>query len=262
MHVQVLGKTDEEMRVVVEGLNPQIANSLRRIMMNRVPILAIQTVDFVKNDSVLYDEIIAHRLGLLPLKFDAKAFNLKEDCDCEGKGCSECEIVFALDKKGPCMVYAKDLKSADKDVADVVYPDTPIVELAEGQSLKLQATASLDIGKNHAKHQASRVYFRFFPRAKVNKNISNLDEVVNSCPKNALSINGNKANVTVDCDLCKECVKTAKPEGSLEIVGDRNKFIFIIESISGLKPEEIFLKGIDILKSEAKEFRSQVLKLK
>jgi len=210
MHVQVLGKTDEEIRMVVDGLNPQLANSLRKVMMSRVPTLAIERVDFNKNDAVLYDEMVAHRLGLLALKFDTKAFELKDDCKCEGEGCSECEIVFALDKKGPCMVYGKDLKSADKELASVLHPDTPIVELVQGQEIKFQAVASLGIGTDHAKHQAAHVHFRLYPGVKAGK-IKNSDEVMRACPKKALSLTG-RPSVTIDCDLCKECVNVAQPE--------------------------------------------------
>jgi len=258
MHVQVLGKTDDEMRMIVEGLSPQLANTLRRIMVSRVSTLAIDYVDFSKNDSVLYDEIIAHRLGMLAIKFDTKAFEEKNNCDCEGKGCSECQIVFVLKKIGPCMVYAKDLKSADKKTADIIHGDTPIVELLEGQELSFQAIASLGRGTDHAKHQAAHVYFRQYPIVKAGK-ISNASETVASCPKKALSLSG-KASVTVDCDLCQECVNVAN--GDLQITGQEDKYVFIIESISGLTSEQIFLQSLDVLKGEAKEFGKLAGKLK
>ena len=261
MHVQVLAKTDQEMRLVVDGLNPQIANSLRQIMMSRLPTLAIETVDFSKNDGVLYDEMLAHRLGLLALKFDTKAFVAKDDCDCEGKGCSGCELVFVLDKQGPGMVYAKDLKSADKELASVVHPDTPLVELRAGQDLKLQATATIGLGTGHARHQAAHAFYRLYPGVKVSGNISNVDDVISSCSKKALNLTG-KPSVTIDCDMCGECVEIAKPAGSLKIEGNTSKFVFIIESISGLTAEQIFLQSLDILKKEAKDFGKQVGKLK
>jgi DNA-directed RNA polymerase subunit D len=258
MHVQVLGKTDEEIRMVVDGVNPQFANSLRRIMISRIPTLAVDYVDFSKNDSVLYDEMISHRLGMLALKFDQKALDAKDVCECEGKGCANCQVVFALSKKGPCMVYASDLKSSDKEISEVVHPETPIVELMPGQELKLQAVASLGTGEDHAKHQSAHVFFRQYPKIKINGNVP--ENIVSVCPKHALSISGSKAAVTIDCDLCQECVHASG--GKLEVTGDAEKFIFVIESISGLPAEKILLSSLDVLKGEAKEFGKQVGKLK
>ena len=229
-------------------------------MISRIPTLAVNYVNYHKNDGVLYDEMLSHRIGMLALKFDQRVFKAKENCDCEDKGCSQCEIVFVLDKTGPCKVYASDLKSADSDAASIMHPETLLVELLDGQSIKLDAVASLGIGKTHAKHQAAHVYFRQYPSIKVG-NVSNKEDTIQSCSKKALSLDG-KGSVTVDCDLCGECVKTANPKGSVEVSGVKHKFIFDVETISGLTAEQIFLKSIDVLKKEAKDFGKQVSKLK
>ncbi|MEM5805936.1 MAG: DNA-directed RNA polymerase subunit D, partial [Candidatus Aenigmatarchaeota archaeon] len=128
MKVTIIDRSDSEIKFFVEGIKPPFANELRRIMMNEIPTMAIEWVDFVKNDSVLNDEIIANRLGLIPLKFDKKAYNTPKNCKCEGKGCSLCQVRLTLKKKGPGMVYAGDLKSTAKDVAPV-FDKIPIVEL-------------------------------------------------------------------------------------------------------------------------------------
>ncbi len=233
------------------------ANALRRIMITEIPILAIEYVDFNENNSVLYNEVIAHRLGLLPLIFNPKDFKMKE----EGKTGSEYEVVFAINKKGPVMVYAKDMKSSNPEVKPL-FDNTPIVELFEGQNLKLEAAASLGFGKDHAKYQSANVYYRYCPVVNVNDEIKNADETVRICPKNALKIEGKKVSVTNDCDMCQECAKLAQPKGALEISGDPTKFLFFVESISGLKAEEIVLMAVDILKKKAKDFQKELKKLK
>lgn len=260
MKVQVLEKNDSEMKFVVEESVPQFANALRRIMMNEVPTLAIETVEFTANDSALFDEVVAHRLGLIPLTFDKKAMNMSNECKCEGKGCSLCQITLVIDKKGPCTVYAKDMKSTDKTVR-AVFPDTPIVKLLEGQKIKFEASAQLGLGKTHAKWKAANASYRYYPVAKLSGKIENAEECMKTCPKGALKISGNKVEIDPLCDICKECVKNCKPEDALTISGDNTKFVFNVETVSALKPEEIVMQAADILAKKAKEFEKQVGKL-
>ena len=78
MKVKILSKDDRKVKFLLEDSNPQFANALRRIMISEVPVLAIQTVDFTANDSVLYNEMIAQRLGLVPLVFNSKDFHFKD----------------------------------------------------------------------------------------------------------------------------------------------------------------------------------------
>ena len=242
----------------MEDLNPQFANALRRIILSEIPIMAIDSVDFTENESVLYNEVIAHRLGLIPLVFDSKKFRFKEEGE---KPDSLSEVVLVINKKGPGMVYTKDIKSSDPDVKPL-YDNIPIVELFDDQKLKLEASASLGYAKDHARYQSAIAHYRYFPTAVLKDKLTNPEEVMKSCPKNAIKIDGEKVSITMDCDLCKECVKIVKPKGVLEIEGDPTRFIFNVESISGLNPEEIVLSAIDILKEKAKDFGKEVKKLK
>jgi len=160
MKVKILEKNGNEIKFSVEGLTPGFANALRRIMMSEVPTMAIEWVDFKKNDSVLPDEIIANRLGQIPLTFDKKAYDLPSECKCDGKRCSRCQIELVLKKKGPGFVYAEDLKSSAKDVKPV-FEKIPIVELFEDEELQFEAIAQLGLGKDHAKWQAAIVGYNY-----------------------------------------------------------------------------------------------------
>jgi DNA-directed RNA polymerase subunit D len=255
-----LSKNDTEVKFLLEESNPQFANALRRIMISEVPVMAIDSVDITENDSVLYNEIISHRMGMVPLVFDKEKFHFKEDNE-DGKADSLSEVILVINKKGPGMVYSKDIKSSDPDVKPL-YDNIPIVELFGDQKLKLEASASLGLAKNHARYQSAIAHYRYFPSAKLNGKLQNPDEVMKACPKNSIKIDGEKVSVNMDCDICKECAtKAAKPKGVLEIDGDATKFIFNVESVSGLKPIEIVDSAIDILKTKAKEFGKQVGKL-
>ncbi|OGI12611.1 DNA-directed RNA polymerase subunit D [Candidatus Micrarchaeota archaeon RBG_16_36_9] len=259
MKIKILEKTDKEIKFLLEDSNPQFANALRRIMTVEVPILAIDSVDFSVNESVLYNEVIAHRMGLIPLVFDPKDFHFKDEHE-DGKTDSGCEVIFAINKKGPAMVYSKDMKSSNPDVKPL-YDNIPIVELFENQKLKLEASASLGLGLKHARYQAAVAFYKYYPIVKVSGKIANPEEIVKACPKNAIKISDNKVSVDPDCDLCTECLNHVKPEGSIELSGDNTKFIFNAETISGLKPEEIILIAIDILKEKVKNLGKEINKL-
>lgn len=258
MKIQVLNKTDTEIQFLLEDSNPQFANALRRIMISEVPILAIDSVDFSVNDSILYNEVIAHRLGLIPLVFDPKKFHFKEEHE-DGKICSLCEVVFAINKKGPGMVYSKDMKSSNPDVKPL-YDDIPIIELSDNQQLKLEASAYLGFGKNHARYQAANASYRYLATAKLTGKTSGQD-ILKACPKHALKLEGDKVSVSLECDLCRECIKNLGKD-VLEILEDSTKFIFNVESISGLKADVVVLEAIDALKDKMKDFEKEVRKLK
>ena len=159
MKIEILEKNEEFMKFSVSEINDKFANALRRTMMMEIPTLAIEWVDFIKNDSVLNDEIIAHRLGLIPLTFNPKFYNFQEKCKCEGKGCSLCQVKLSLKKKGPCMVFSGDLKSRAKDVKPL-YENIPIVELFDDEELELEAIAQLGFGRVHAKWQGAIVGYK------------------------------------------------------------------------------------------------------
>ena len=68
MEIRVLSNVKEEGKLsfIIKDSTPAFANTLRRIMIEEVPTMAIEEIEFRKNNSILYDEIIAHRLGLTP----------------------------------------------------------------------------------------------------------------------------------------------------------------------------------------------------
>ena len=248
------------MQFLLEDSNPQFANALRRIMISEVPILSIEKVEFSANDSVLYNEMIAHRLGLVPLVFSPKDFHFKDKHDDE-KTCTDCEVVFAINKKGPGVVYTKDMKSSNPDVKPL-YDDIPLVELFEDQKLKLDAFAYLGYGKDHARNQGALATYRYYATVSSTGKIENPEECVRKCPRHALKINGKNILIDISCDMCKECMKVCKPAGGIELKEDNTKFIFNIESVSGLSPQDLVLQAVDILKSKVKDFEKEAKKIK
>lgn len=259
MKVEVVEKKKEKLVFILDQVTPAFANALRRIMISEVPTLAIEWVDFHENGSALFDEIIAHRLGMIPLIFDPEKMNFREKCKCGGSGCSLCQVVFVIDKKGPGMVYSKDMKSSNPEVKPIS-PDFPIVELLDNQSLRLEAVAVLGTGKDHIKWQAANVGYQYYPEIRV-KGSCDFKKIQKKCPKGLLEVKGGKLVISdpVKCDLCRAC--TEGFEDCVEVVGNPNKFIFRVESVSGLKPEYIVKKASQILREKAEEFKKEVNQL-
>src|SRR3989338_6175007 len=100
MKLKQLEKIGEGIRFSIEGVDHVFANTLRRMIAEEVPVMAIDEVEFHKNDSLLYDEVLAHRLSLVPILTDLKRYNLKEGCRCNGKGCQNCQLKISLNMKG------------------------------------------------------------------------------------------------------------------------------------------------------------------
>jgi DNA-directed RNA polymerase subunit D len=258
MKVKMLSRKGDTMTFLLEDATPALANALRRIMVSEIPTLAIETVDFQENSSPLYDEIVAHRLGLIPMSFNPGKLSLREECKCEGKGCPLCQVVFVVDRTGPAIVRSGDMKSTSKD-AHPTSPDFPITELAKGERLKLEAVAFLGKGQDHAKWQAAIATYQYYPEI-VAVPGKDVQKCVRGCPKGLLEVRGTKVTLRdpAQCDLCRACLKGCD---CLELKEDPNRFIFRVESVSGLKPDYIVEKAAEILESKAKEFKDLVDKL-
>ncbi len=261
MKIQILKQTGSEIKFLVEGITPAFANALRRIMVSEVPTMAIEWVEFRKNDSALPDEVLANRLGQIPLTFDPRIYNLPEECKCEGKGCRRCQVKLVLKKKGPCTVYSGDLKSRDRDVMPV-YDNIPIVELFENQELEFEAIAQLGLGKVHAKWQAAVVGYKNLPKITINYSKCKGEKCrkcVEKCVKKVLNIEKGKIVVSdpVECNMCMQCEEVC-PEGAIKVTPVEDTFIFTVESASGLKPEEIIVKATEILEKKMKELNKKI----
>jgi len=156
----IISKDERKMSIKLKGVPLQYANALRRICLNGVPIFAIDTIDIIENSSVLPDEGLAHRLGLVPIKTDLGRFNEPAKCDCKSEtGCSNCKVMLVLDSgaaDGPKTIFTDELTSEDdsiKPISDKI----PIVQLATGQRVKMECYARLGRGREHAKWNSSNI---------------------------------------------------------------------------------------------------------
>lgn len=259
MDIKILKKSPKKLVFVLDGTTPAFANALRRIMISEVPTLAVEHVDITMNNSVLFDEVVAHRMGLIPFVFDPKKFVRIDECKCKGKGCASCQVVFAVEKTGPCMIHSGDLKSSNRAVKPID-PNILILELLKGQSLKMESVARLGTGQEHAKWQAANAVYSYYPELEIN-NAEKAKKSIKSCPRNVLAVKGNKVQLTdpEECNLCMACEEESGE--AIKVKANENKLIFRVETMSGLEPKEIVLQAIDILEKKADEFKKEAAKL-
>ena len=158
--LEVINKDSQKISVKLKGVPMQYANALRRICLNGVPIFAIDTVDIIENSSVLPDEGLAHRLGLIPITTDLSRFNEPSKCDCNSEsGCSNCKVMLVLDTGETDVtrtVFSNELSSEDdsiKPISDKI----SIIQLAPGQRVKVECYARLGRGTDHAKWNSANI---------------------------------------------------------------------------------------------------------
>jgi len=136
----------------VSGIDVKTVNAFRRTVISQVPTMAIEQVTFLNNSSILNDENLAHRLGMVPLSTDLKTYVYMSECKCEGKGCGRCVCNLTMDVTGPRTLYSGDLVSKDEGVKPV-FDKIPLVKLGPEQQVKIEAEARLGTGREHIKWQ-------------------------------------------------------------------------------------------------------------
>lgn len=103
--IKITHATDQLVKLTLTDTDPSMANMLRRIIMAEVPTMAIDIVNIEDNDSVLFDEFIAHRMGMFPLASHAVGdippdlewgYREHKDCNCFD-GCPYCTVEFKMD---------------------------------------------------------------------------------------------------------------------------------------------------------------------
>ncbi|MDD3136631.1 MAG: DNA-directed RNA polymerase subunit D, partial [Methanoregula sp.] len=148
MEIEFASLDDTLARFTLSGASPGFANAFRRAMIGEVPTLAIEDLRIYDNTSALFDEMLAHRIGLIPIKTDLTTYTTQDKCTCGGAGCPSCTVTFTLSVEGPKTVMSSDLIPQDPKTTPV-YDNIPIVKLVKGQKLVIEARAILNTGREH-----------------------------------------------------------------------------------------------------------------
>jgi len=254
MEISLVQKDKERVILRVKDVSPAYMNAIRRIMSTETPVLAIEDVEIRKNSGALYDEMIAHRLGMLSIKTDHKSYNLPNECACKGAGCAQCQVKLTLSAVGPKTVYAEELKSKDPKAVPV-HGKTIITKLLEGQELELEATAQMGLGVEHSKLNAGLVYYKEYPHLKVGK-VENAKELAGKYPE-IVEEKGGKLSVIEKniplYDLHEALIADSNDAISVEYKKD---YILTIESWGQLSAKDMFEQSLVRFDKELEDFKA------
>ncbi len=227
--MEVIIKTPEKL-VIQTSLNYSLLNAIRRSV-EEIPTLAIEDVEIFKNDSALYDEVLAHRIGLVPLKSDNKLT-------------SKSTGTLSLKKVGPGTVYSGDFKGDLK----IVYDSIPLTILEKDQEIEILATANVGTGLQHTKHVPGLIYYRHLFEVKTGN--VRIDSIV----QNSLgAIKPEKKGNKWICDLNDAQIDEIKNLDKESIL-DSSEFLLFVESFGMLDAEKIFSKAIETLQKNVESF--------
>jgi len=264
MKINVVELKPKKAVLKIEGTKPYVVNSLRRIMLSELPKLAVNDIVIYDNTSALFDEIIAHRLGMVPIPTDLSLLTFRGQCVCKGKGCPNCTVRYTLSKEGEGVVYSGDLQPEEKSWA-IKEDKIPIVELYNDQRLIIEVEAVLGRGRDHAKWQPVQAPgYKYYPIAEIDQKKCDLcKKCVEACPKNILEIKNNKLVITdiEQCTICKSCMEICE-NNAITVRGDENKFIFHFETDGSLSTKDTLRETSKILAEKYAEFGKLLKKLK
>ena len=257
MEIEVKSQSDNEMVFIIRDAEVPFINAIRRCAMVNVPKIAIEDVNIIRNDSAMFNEVLAHRLGLTPLVSDLDALEgmlLPED---EGWEEYTNGIMFTLNEVGRKVVYSKDLKSSDSKIKPV-YDTIPLVKLKEDEVLNIEAVAKVGYGKEHAKWMPTTVCaYKQYPEITFNDDVEIDYDCAQACPRGILKSDRRSKKIKIldieDCAMCKSCVR-ASDNGYINVGFRPNDFIFRIETDGAMHPKEVLLKACDVLGEKADKF--------
>ncbi|TMT86405.1 DNA-directed RNA polymerase subunit D [Haloterrigena sp. H1] len=241
--VEFVEREDREARFLVRGVTPAFANGIRRAMVADVPTMAIDTVRFVENSSVMFDEQLALRLGLVPLTTPPVGEFAEDDT-----------VTLSIDVEGPATAYSGDLVSSD-ELVQPADENVPIIELKDGQRLEAEADAVIDRGKDHAKHQGGvAVGYRHLQRVEVDGDLPEFEEQESRIIRGVIEDDGELVSTSeFDHDLSNRY-----PGKQVRVEDVPNAFVFHVETDGSFTVDELVTRAAETIAARATELEDAV----
>jgi DNA-directed RNA polymerases I and III subunit RPAC1 len=288
LSARILTNQNEELVFELVGLDAPIANAIRRILIAEVPTIAIETVSVHDNSSIVPDEMLAHRLGLVPLAVDPRRFDMRQAKDepTTAKNTLKLRLKARCDKNPnaprdgiapPGKLYsgAMVLSGAVEYVPfggevdqlrllnlheqpKPVHDDIVLAKMRPTERIHVEMEAVKGIGKDHAKFSpVATASYRMLPEVTIKETVTGTraQELVKLCPMGVFDIEDSGLAVVRrprDCTMCRECIRKPEWNGVVELSRKRDHFIFSVESTGALTPETLVTEALSILTEKCK----------
>ena len=252
--VEFIERDDRKARFLVRGMTPAVANGIRRAMIADVPTFSIDTVRFVENSSVMFDEMIGLRLGLVPLTTPLDDFEQGDT------------VTLSLDVEGPATAYSGDIETSD-ELVKPAEQNVPVIELKEGQRLQLEADAVLGSGKAHAKHQGGvAVGYRHLHRVEVVGDAGEFEEqepnvlrgvIEEQAAEHAADESAEDGDLVPTSEFDND-LTNRYPGKDVEVHDVPGAFVFHVETDGSFTVEELVRRAVESISDRAAELEQKV----
>jgi DNA-directed RNA polymerase subunit D len=240
----------------IEATSPAWVNALRRFSQDYVPTLAFEDLEISQNSSALYDDIVAHRIGLIPLTTDLTSYTLVA----EGEEVSAMNsVLLSLKVSEPGYVLSSAFESKDPKVKPA-FDEIQVSYLLDTQEIELTGLAVMGQGFNHVKWNPCNAFYTYEPIVKVNNASKELKANIGKYPPQIVEggkINEKAINTPALIDACDGI------SDAVTIAYNDKNFIFTVESFGQHTPTVIlgeaivqFNKQLDELKSLVKDIKN------
>lgn len=239
MNITSLSTTDSKVQFVIEDVDVGFVNALRRILISEIPLYAVDHIAVYENTSILYDEVLTHRIGLVPLRTPPGVTK---------------EVTLSIEKEGPGIVYSKDMVSED-DLIRPTIGEIPIAKLGENQKISVNCIATMGTAQKHAKYQSSLAFYKAFPIITIDEKCDLCEACIEACPKEILVRSDDTVEIEniEECTLCKACEEVCDL-AAITVDHDPRKFIFTIENYGNMSTKDLIRIATKIIEKKCEDF--------
>lgn len=249
-------KKNKKMSFLLKGSNEVFANTIRRLVIEEVPTLAVEEVEVKDNNSALHDEMLALRLGLIPIKTDLKSYRLPKNQDEVTEKSASCTLQIKLKSNKKGYVYAGEAESADPKCT-FVYEKMPVVKLISKQKIDLTMTAVMGQGKDHTKWTPALAHYKKEPVLKVGK-VHDPEALAKVATDGVFKIKGNSVELVEDKVYESNLLEVyAETDKGISLTYTDN-IVFYLESWGQLTCKEILVSSAEILAEKVEEMEKQI----
>jgi len=249
-------KGNRKLSFLLKGSNEVFANTIRRMIIEEVPTLAVEELEIKDNNSALHDEMLALRLGLIPIKTDLKSYRLPQNQDEITEKSASCTLQLKLKSSKKGYVYAGEAESADKKCT-FVYDKMPVVKLLSKQRIDVVMTAVMGQGKDHSKWASGLAHYKKEPVVKVGK-VENLAQLSKLCTDGVFKFKGTSVELVSEKIYDSKLLEAyAEADKGISLTFSDN-IIFYVESWGQLSCKEMLSVSADMILEKVEKMETLI----